>query len=336
MSADEEFMREAIREARKGAGATHPNPVVGAVIVSGGNIVARGWHRAAGSPHAEIEALRSAGDRAREATLYVTLEPCSSQGRTPPCTSSIVQAGFARVVYGATDPNPKHAGRAADILSSAGIDVCPGVLATSCVALNLEWNKWIATGMPYVIAKAAMTLDGRINSPPESRWITSEASRQDAMKLRCRVQAILVGGATIRRDDPRLTIRGISNRSQPLRVVWTRSGHLPKTARIFNDEYRDRTVVYKGISLQSTLRKLGIQQIASVLIEGGARVLGEAFDASLVDEVCFYLAPILTGGPVPVTGGHGADDNEHALRLKAPVFTRIGSEVRLTANVLKT
>jgi diaminohydroxyphosphoribosylaminopyrimidine deaminase/5-amino-6-(5-phosphoribosylamino)uracil reductase len=336
MSADEEFMREAIREARKGAGATHPNPVAGAVIVSGSNIVARGWHRAAGKPHAEIEALRRAGNRARGATLYVTLEPCSSQGRTPPCTNSIVGAGLARVVYGATDPNPKHAGRAAGILSSAGVEVCSGVLSSSCAALNLEWNKWIATGMPYVIAKAAMTLDGRINSPPETRWITSEASRHDAMKLRCRVQAILVGGGTIRRDDPRLTIRGISNCSQPLRVVWTRSGQLPETARIFTDEFRDRTVVSKGIGLRSTLQELGRRGTASVLIEGGARVLGAAFDASLVDEVCFYLAPILAGGSVPATGGRGAGDNEHALRLSTPVFTRIGSEVRLTAKVFKT
>ena len=335
MSADEKFMCEALREAVKGAGATHPNPAAGAVIVSGGRIVARGWHRAAGCPHAEIEALRRAGDRARGATLYVTLEPCSSQGRTPPCTQSIIRARFARVVYGATDPNPKNSGRAAAILSRAGVQVHAGLLAGPCAALNTEWNKWIATGMPYVIAKAAMTLDGRINSPPESRWITSAASRRDAMKLRSRVQAILVGGGTIRTDDPQLTVRGISRCAQPLRAIWTRSGQLPPTAKIFTDEYRDRTVVFKGVSLRSTLRELGRQGTASVLIEGGARVLGEAFDASLVDEVCFYLAPILVGGGIPVTGGRGAQDNEHALRLGTPLFKRIGPEVRLTAAVVK-
>jgi diaminohydroxyphosphoribosylaminopyrimidine deaminase/5-amino-6-(5-phosphoribosylamino)uracil reductase len=336
MPADEEFMREAIREARKGAGATHPNPAVGAVIVSGQIIVAKGWHRAAGSPHAEIEALKRARRRARGATLYVTLEPCSTQGRTPPCTRAIIEAGLTRVVYGATDPNRKHSGRAAAFLSRAGIEVHAGVLAGPCAALNLEWNKWISTGMPYVIAKAAMTLDGRINSPPESRWITSEASRHDAMKLRSRVQAILVGGGTVRADDPQLTVRGISPSSQPLRVVWTRSGQLPASARIFTDEHRDRTIVLTGISLGSALRELGSQEVASVLIEGGGRVLGEAFDSSLVDEVCFYMAPILVGGAIPVTSGRGVRDNEHAVRLSSVQFKRIGSEVRLTGTVLRT
>ena len=329
-------MREAIREARKGAGGTHPNPAVGAVIVSGQSIVAKGWHRAAGSPHAEIEALKRARQRARGATLYVTLEPCSTQGRTPPCTRAIIEAGLARVIFGATDPNRKHSGRAAALLSRAGIEVHAGVLAGPCAALNPEWNKWISTGMPYVIAKAAMTLDGRINSPPESRWITSEASRQDAMKLRSRVQAILVGGGTVRVDDPQLTVRGVSPSSQPLRVVWTRSGQLPASARIFTDEFRDRTIVLRGISLGSALRELGSREIASVLIEGGGRVLGEAFDASLVDEVCFYMAPILVGGAIPVTSGRGVRDNEHAVRLSSVQFKRIGSEVRLTATVLRT
>ena len=336
MPADEEFMREAIREARKGAGATHPNPAVGAVIVSGQTIVAKGWHRAAGSPHAEIEALKRARQRAHGATLYVTLEPCSTQGRTPPCTRAIIEAGLARVVYGATDPNRKHSGRATTLLSRAGIDVQAGVLAGPCAALNPEWNKWISTGMPYVIAKAAMTLDGRINSPPESRWITSEASRQDAMKLRGRVQAILVGGGTVRVDDPQLTVRGISPSSQPLRVVWTRSGQLPASAKIFTDDYRDRTIVLTGLSLGSALRELGSREIVSVLIEGGGRVLGEAFDASLVDEVCFYMAPILVGGAIPVTSGRGVRDNEHAVRLSSVQFKRTGSEVRLTAIVLRT
>ena len=210
MTLDEEFMCEAIREAQKGAGRTHPNPAVGAVIVARGRIVSRGWHRGAGHLHAEVEAMRKAKQGAvRGATIYVTLEPCSTQGRTPPCTESILEAGFSRVVYGATDPNPKHAGRAKQILSGAGLEVSSGVLASRCSELNTAWNKWIATGMPYVIAKAAMTLDGRINSPPESRWISSEASRRDVMKLRSRVQAILVGGETIRADDPQLTVRGI-------------------------------------------------------------------------------------------------------------------------------
>jgi diaminohydroxyphosphoribosylaminopyrimidine deaminase / 5-amino-6-(5-phosphoribosylamino)uracil reductase len=332
---DEDFMREAIREARKGVSRTHPNPAVGAVIVCEGRIVARGWHRGAGNAHAEIEALRKAEHATRGSTLYITLEPCSTYGRTPPCTESIIAASFARVVYGATDPNPKHAGRARDLLSRAGIEVRPGVLEDDCAALNIAWNKWIATGMPFVTAKAAMTLDGRINSPPKCRWITGEASRQDAMRLRSRVQAILVGGETVRADDPQLTVRGLPGSSQPLRVVWTRSGRLPKNARIFTDSHRDRTVVFSNVSLRSTLRALGSRGIASVLMEGGARVLGEAFDHSLVDEVYFYLAPMFTGGSVSTVGGRGAADIDHATQLVDPLFKRIGPDVRLTATVLK-
>jgi diaminohydroxyphosphoribosylaminopyrimidine deaminase / 5-amino-6-(5-phosphoribosylamino)uracil reductase len=335
MTVDEGFMREALLEAQKGVGRTHPNPAVGAVIVSEGRVLARGWHRAAGNFHAEIEALRKAKHAARGATLYVTLEPCSTHGRTPPCTESIVRAGFARVVYGATDPNPKNAGRAKKILSRAGIEVCSGVLAIPCAALNTAWNKWIATGIPFVTAKAAMTLDGRINSPPESRWITCDASRRDGMRLRSRVQAVLVGGETIRTDDPQLTVRGIRIPLQPLRVVWTKSGRLPKTAQIFTDEHRDRTVVFSNVSLRSVLRDLGRRGIASVLVEGGARVLGEAFDRSLVDEVYFYLAPMLAGGPVPAVGGRGSADVEHAIHLSEPLFKRIGPDVRLTGAVVR-
>ena len=240
-----------------------------------------------------------------------------------------------RVVYGATDPNPKHAGRAKTILSRAGIEVRSGVLAAPCAALNTAWNKWIATGMPLVTAKAAMTLDGRINSPPESRWISSEAARRDVMKLRSRVQAILVGGETIRADNPQLTVRGIRIGLQPLRAVWTKSGRLPKNARIFTDEHRDRTVVFSDVSLHSALSELGRRGVASVLIEGGARVLGEAFDRSLVDDVYFYLAPKLAGGPIPAVGGRGAADVLHAIRLSDPFFRRIGPDVRLTGSVVR-
>lgn len=333
MMADEGFMREALLEAQKGVGRTHPNPAVGAVIVAGGRVLGRGWHKGAGHDHAEIEALRKVKHAARGATLYVTLEPCSTHGRTPPCTEAIIRAGFACVVYGATDPNPKHAGRAEKILSRAGIEVRPCVLATPCAALNTAWNKWIATGMPFVTAKAAMTLDGRISSPPESRWISSDASRRDVMKLRSRIQAILVGGETIRVDDPQLTVRGIRIPVQPLRVVWTKSGRLPTNAQVFTDEHRDRTVVFRNVSLRSVLSELGRRGVESVLLEGGARVLGEAFDRSLVDDVCFYLAPMLAGGPVPAVGGRGAADVDHAILLSEASFRRIGSDVRLTATV---
>lgn len=328
-------MRAALAEAAKGAGRTHPNPAVGAVVVKNGRILSRGWHRAAGRPHAEIEALNALASpaSAKGATLYVTLEPCSTRGRTPPCTGALLRSGLARVVYGATDPNPHHAGRAKKIFERAGLAVTPGVLAEECAALNREWNTWIATGFPHVIAKAGMTLDGRIHSPPGQRWITSAASRRDAMKLRARVQAVLVGGETVRTDNPRLTVRGLTVREQPWRVVWTKSGRLPETARLFTDKYRARTLVFAGRSLRSVLRELGRRGIASVLIEGGGRTLGEAFDRGLVDEVCFYFAPLITGGPTLAVGGSGAGSNETALRLKNPEYQRIGDDVRLRARV---
>jgi diaminohydroxyphosphoribosylaminopyrimidine deaminase/5-amino-6-(5-phosphoribosylamino)uracil reductase len=331
---DETFMRQALAEAEKGVGFTHPNPAVGAVIVRNCRVIARGWHKRAGGPHAEIEAIKSA-PRTAGATLYVTLEPCSTHGRTPPCTEAILQAGFARVVYGATDPNPRHVGRGRKVLEEGGVSVTEGVLAPECSSLNAGWNKWISTGMPYVIAKAGMSLDGRINSPPEQRWITTPASRRDSMKLRSRVQAILVGAETVRTDDPQLTIRGVRHLEQPLRVVWTKSGRLPRKARLFIDEFRDRTLVFQNCSLRSVLADLGRRGVANVLIEGGARVLGEAFDRELVDEVCFYLAPMLIGGPVPVTGGRGAGSNAEAIRLENPVYRRIGQDVKLTGQVAR-
>ncbi|MDD5198649.1 MAG: bifunctional diaminohydroxyphosphoribosylaminopyrimidine deaminase/5-amino-6-(5-phosphoribosylamino)uracil reductase RibD [Terrimicrobiaceae bacterium] len=322
-------MCAALDEARKAAGRTSPNPAVGAVIVKGRRILARGFHRAAGRPHAEIEAIRALpqpGDAAG-ATLYVTLEPCSTHGRTPPCTDEIVRLGFARVVYGATDPNPAHSGRAEIILRSAGIEVKPGMLGKECAELNAAWNHWIATGRPYVIAKCGMSLDGRISSHPESRWITSPESRVDAMRLRAGVDAILVGGGTVRADNPKLTVRGIAGARQPWRVVVTRSGRLPATSHLLTDRYRDRTLVFQDQSLADVLIALGGLKITSVLIEGGGRILGEAFDHRLVDEAVIYVAPQLIGGPVAAVGGIGVACNEDGLQLRNARYDRIGDDV---------
>ena len=326
-------MEAALAEARQGIGRTHPNPAVGAVLVKGGRILSRGWHRAAGRPHAEIEALEGLKnpERARGATLYVTLEPCSTHGRTPPCTGAIVRAGIARVVYGARDPNPRHAGRADRILDEAGIRVTPGVLAADCAAINEAWNKWIATGLPLVIAKAGMSLDGRIASPPGRRWITSEESRRDAMSLRATCGAILVGGETVRTDNPRLTLRGMPGVEQPLRVVWTRSGNLPPESRIFTDRYRARTLVFKGLSLRRVLKELGDRGVQKVLIEGGGRTLGEAFDRRLVDRAVFYIAPLLAGGGVAAVGGAGS--NKRGWRLADVSYRIIGGDLRVEGTV---
>ena len=332
---DIKFLRAALLEAASGSGQTHPNPAVGAVVVKKNRILARGWHRAAGCPHAEIEALRALKNisDARGATLYVTLEPCSTHGLTPPCTQAIIAAGIRRVVYGARDPNPSHAGRADRILKKAGVAVTRGILAKECALLNEAWNKWIATGFPFVVAKAGMSLDGCIASPPGRRWITSEESRLDAMRLRASCGAILVGGETVRADNPRLTIRGIPSAFQPWRAIWTRSGKLPRTSHLFTDEFREKTLVYKNVPLREVLKDLGAKGVESVLIEGGGHTLGEAFDQRLVDRVVFYVAPALIGGGVPAIAGRGAGSNEEGLRLSDATYQRIGPDLKIEGRV---
>jgi diaminohydroxyphosphoribosylaminopyrimidine deaminase/5-amino-6-(5-phosphoribosylamino)uracil reductase len=335
MDDDERFMRAALCEARRGAGQTSPNPAVGAVIVRGGRIVARGFHRQAGMPHAEIEAIRALKNSAhtRGATLYVTLEPCSTHGRTPPCTEAIIRARFARVVIGATDPNPAHAGRGFGLLHEAGIEVAAGVLASECRELTAAFNQWIVTRTPFVIAKAALSLDGRLTRPPgEGQWLSSAAARADAHRLRAQVDAILIGAGTLRADNPRLTVRGVPGARQPWRVILAGDARLPKSAHLFTDEHRARTLVFRGQSLRAVLRELGRREITSVLIEGGGAVLGEAFDRRLVNRVHFYLAPLLCGGP-RVIGGTGAGSTAASLALKNPRYSRIGRDIRMTADL---
>ncbi len=322
-------MRAALREAKKGAGLTSPNPAVGAVIVSRGKIVARGWHRRAGLPHAEIEALKKIRS-ARGATLYVTLEPCSSHGRTPPCVDAIIGAGIARVVIGAMDPNPAHAGRAVKILKKAGIEVSAGILENECRELNKAFNKWIVTKIPYVIAKAGMSLDGRITRPTaEGRWITSPVSRADAHRLRAKVDAILIGAETLRADNPRLTVRGIRGARQPWRVVVTRSGKLPPDAHLFTDAHKDRTLVFKNKPLREVLRELGKRGVTSMLIEGGAKILGDAFNRRLVDEAVFYIAPLILGGSQVGI----ADEITRTVEIKNPGYKKFGCDIRITGTV---
>lgn len=329
-------MRLALREARRGVGRTSPNPAVGAIIVKAGRVIAKGWHKQAGKPHAELEAIRALKNAAaaKGSTIYITLEPCCTQGRTPPCTDALIAAGFTRVVFGATDPNPEHAGRAVPILNKAGIRVTRGVLADECTALNAAFNKWITSGFPLVIAKAGLSLDGRLTRPPgEGQWLTSARSRADAMRLRAGVDAILIGAGTLRADNPRLTVRGVAGR-QPLRVVLTRSGALPKGAHLLNDAHSSRTVIYRNKSLRFVLRDLARRGCTSVLIEGGAKLLGSAFDARLVDHLEFYLAPLLCGGP-QVISGRGVANNEEALQLKNVTFRRCGPDFVVAGDVLR-
>ena len=332
MRNDERFMRSALAEARKAVGRTSPNPAVGAVLVVQNRIVARGHHRQAGKPHAEIECLRNLRRKVpKNATLYVTLEPCSTKGRTGACTDQIIRAGVDSVVIGATDPNPRHRGRGVEILRDAGIEVNAGVLAEECAALNEAFNKWIATGIPFVIAKCGMSLDGRLTRPKrESRWITSPTARRHARTLRGQTDAILIGAETLRIDNPRLTVRSASHPRQPARVVITRSGKLPRSARFFTDRFAKNSLVYRNMPLGAILAELGRKNITSVIIEGGGNVLGHALDERLIDKVQIYVAPIFTGGPIVAFGGRGAPRTHEGAHLERVKFEKIGTDICVT------
>jgi diaminohydroxyphosphoribosylaminopyrimidine deaminase/5-amino-6-(5-phosphoribosylamino)uracil reductase len=329
---DEEFMRAALSEAKMALGQTSPNPAVGAVLVIDDRMVANGHHREAGHAHAEINCLRDFGAPIpAQATLYVTLEPCSTAGRTAPCTDAIIKAGVRNVVIGATDPNPRHSGRGIVQLRNAGVRVRDGILTQECTRLNEAFNKWIVTGRPVVIAKCGMSLDGRLTRPPnESRWITGRDARRDAHRMRARVDAVLVGAETVRADDPHLTVRGVRRARQPWRVVLTRSGKLPGQAHLLSDKFAARTLIYERKSLPSVLHDLGKRSITSVLIEGGGEVLGEALDKRLIDKVHIYLGPILTGGPVVAFPGKGAGTTADALRLREIEYQQIGQTVGIS------
>jgi diaminohydroxyphosphoribosylaminopyrimidine deaminase/5-amino-6-(5-phosphoribosylamino)uracil reductase len=331
------FMRSALQEAAKGFGATSPNPAVGALIVRNGRILSRGWHRRAGLPHAEIEALRSLADPAlaRGATLYVTLEPCSSHGRTPPCTDAILAAGFKRVVVGSVDPHPKHSGCGLDILRKHGVDVVTGVLESECLHLNRAFFKWITSGRPWVLAKAALSLDGRLTRPPgEGQWLTGSAARGDAHRLRAECDAILIGAGTLRADNPSLTIRDAPSpegKIQPWRVVVTRgTAQLPQNALLFTDEHRDRTLVFRGKPLNEVLDELGQKySVTSVLVEGGGAILGSLFSQNLADEACFYLAPMLCGPSGVAISGMEGGLPQPSLHLKNIEYKQLGPDLRI-------
>ncbi|HZL13590.1 MAG TPA: bifunctional diaminohydroxyphosphoribosylaminopyrimidine deaminase/5-amino-6-(5-phosphoribosylamino)uracil reductase RibD, partial [Verrucomicrobiae bacterium] len=247
-------LRVALNLAKRGCGATSPNPMVGAVLVKGGKVIGRGWHWRAGLPHAEIEALLDAKKNnfnPRGATLYVTLEPCCTHGRTPPCTEKIISAGIKKIVAGATDPNPKHAGKGFQILRRAGIEVVHGVLNDECTKLNETFNHWIVQRTPWVTVKAAMTLDGKIaTASGESKWITGEKARARGMKLRQSADAILVGVNTILADNPSLTIRRVQNPKSKVqsekklrRIILDSMARTPLNAKVISDEFAKLTTI---------------------------------------------------------------------------------------------
>ncbi|MBB5351400.1 diaminohydroxyphosphoribosylaminopyrimidine deaminase/5-amino-6-(5-phosphoribosylamino)uracil reductase [Haloferula luteola] len=343
MEADEHWMRRALEEAQKGMGRTAPNPPVGAVIVKDGEELGAGWHRRAGLPHAEREALADARRRGNEeklrgATIYVTLEPCSTQGRTPPCVDGILEAGLRRVVYAAMDPNPRHAGRANRVLGAAGVEVTSGVMEEEAKRWIRPFRKAMLTGLPWVIWKTAMSLDARLTRPPgEGMWLTGPESRQKVQALRAEVQAIVTSGATVRADRPRLDLRDpsyLEGRETPWRVVATEDPlSLPADAPLFTDAWRDRTLVVPRGNPEKMLRDLVEERgVHSVLLECGGRMAGSWMDAGLIDEVVAFMAPMLTGGAVPPLEGKGFDEG---CALDEVVFERFGSDVMMRARVAK-
>ena len=301
--ADELWMKRALELARKAGEGTRPNPRVGAILVKGGRIVGAGYHRRAGLPHAEIEAIQQAGVKAKGARLFVTLEPCSTHGRTPPCTDRIVASGIREVIYGAGDVDRRNAGGAGRILSRKKIRVVKGVLREECEKLNEDYRHWTTKKEPWVILKLAMTMDGYLVVPGR-RWVTGDAARAEVQKLRAGCDAVLVGAETVRKDNPRLTVRGTFRHSaesrnvgegQPWRVVVTRSGKLLKGANLFRDRYQDRTLVYRRKKWSEVLKDLHRRGVSRLLVEGGAEVAESLVKAGKVNEVVIYLSPIVVG-----------------------------------------
>jgi len=361
-AADERFMRRTLELAAKALGRTSPNPVVGAVIVRNGRIIGEGFHRRAGLPHAEREALRRITETARGATIYVNLEPCSHYGRTPPCADALIEAGIKRVVVGMVDPNPLVQGRGLRRLRRAGIAVATGVLREECERLNEDFACFIRTGRPFVTLKLAASLDGRIAAASgDSQWISGEQSRRVVHELRNRVDAILVGAETVRNDDPRLTCRMRGGRD-PLRVVLDGRLSITPSARVCTQPSTAPTLIATSedhgrgekqaqleaqgvqvvclpgkngqVPLRPLLVELGRRAHKSVLIEGGGRIAAAALREGVVDKVLFFYAPLLLGGEGrAMIGPLGIDRVAAGQKLHTITVERIGKDILVAAYI---
>jgi diaminohydroxyphosphoribosylaminopyrimidine deaminase/5-amino-6-(5-phosphoribosylamino)uracil reductase len=355
---DERFMTQALRQARKGEGRTWPNPAVGAVIVAGERILSRGYHRRAGTDHAEVDALRKLGFVVpSEAELYVTLEPCDHQGRTGSCTDVILRAGLRRVVVGTLDPHPHTDGQGLARLRQAGVEVTVGVREAACRELIRGFASVVERGRPWVVLKLASTLDGRIATRTgHSRWITAAPARKEAHRLRNRLDGILVGAGTVRTDDPRLTCRRIPRGRDPLRVVVSGSLDLDPTAQVFTRSDRGPSAVVATrrrasadaarrlkeagaevlrlpssggrVSLESLLEALAERGLTTLLVEGGAAITASFFERGLVDEVQWFVAPKILGGleAVPAVAGKGVARMDQALELANVSIRPVGPD----------
>ncbi|MDY3556001.1 bifunctional diaminohydroxyphosphoribosylaminopyrimidine deaminase/5-amino-6-(5-phosphoribosylamino)uracil reductase RibD [Gemmata sp. JC717] len=350
MSELERWMRHALTLAARGRGAVEPNPMVGAVVLDpAGKLIGEGWHQKFGGPHAEVFALQAAGARARGGTLFVTLEPCCHHGKTPPCTDAVLRAGVARVVAAMADPFPRVAGGGLALLRAAGVDVQVGLCEADARALNAPYLKLLSTGRPWVHAKWAMTLDGKLAARTgDSKWISGAESRRRVHELRGRLDAILVGRGTVVADDPLLTARPAGVRTAA-RVVLTASGELPAACQLRATAREAPVLVYTAnpgkldgwaadgaevvgfgeLTLDAVLADLGRRRFTNVLLEGGAGLLGAARDADVIDEFHVFIAPKVVGGSAALTpvGGTGAARMAEALTLEGVTFEPSGADV---------
>ena len=361
------YMRRALELAARGIGRTSPNPLVGAVIVKDGKIIGEGYHLKAGTPHAEIHALNAAGEAARGGTLYVTLEPCSHYGRTPPCCQAVIKAGIARVVVAMVDPNPEVSGRGLKQLAEVGIQVINGVLEDEARQLNEVFTKYITTRLPFVVMKSAVTWDGKTATRTgHSFWVTGPQAREEVHRMRDRYDAIMVGIGTVLADNPQLTTRLPPGEkgNDPVRIVVDSTLRLPLEARVINpsskapllvvttpraSEERRRALRERGVEimvidthldyvdLPVMLQELAKREITGILLEGGATLNASALEAGLVDKVVTFIAPKIVGGKEApgMIGGLGQERMDQAWRLKRISINQLGEDLMLTGYVQK-
>ncbi len=297
VNSDQKYMQRVLSLAQKGLGHVSPNPLVGCVIVKNNRIIAEGFHHHFGGDHAEIDALKKIKFQAQGATLYCNLEPCCHEGKTPPCVDKIILSGIKHVVIAQKDPNPKVAGKSIAMLKKAGIKVTVGVLKKEALELNRIFNFWMTKKRPYVVLKLALSFDGRMAYPQDSKkqWITGELARHRVHQLRAQMDAILVGSGTILADDPWLTVRGIKNARQPKRVILEGRKKLGRDFKIFQDA-NNPVLVLKKKTVKSALKDLNQQGVSSVLVEGGQKMAAAFLKVGCVDEVILHVAPKFIGG----------------------------------------
>lgn len=355
---DADYMRMALELAARGAGRVSPNPMVGAVVVKDHQVLGRGYHHAVGGPHAEVHALDEAGENARDATLYVTLEPCHHQGRTPPCTGRILEAGIRRVVAAMEDPNPDVTGGGNDFLRSRGVDVECGICRREALKLNESFVKFMRQKRPFVVLKLAATLDGCLATRTgDARWVTGPEARARGHQLRHQMDAIMVGAGTVSADDPRLTTRlEVGEGKDPIRIILDTGLRLPADRKVFNssspvptwlvcgpdvDKAAVDTIQARGIHVLPTplkngridlnvlMETLGGMNVTSLLIEGGGQVAGSALAADIVDKIVFFYAPKILGGNdgIPMFGGSGPDLMRDALDIDHVRVSRVGADI---------